>query len=37
MAQIGLTAQDVARAVVEAMAKLDATVDVADPSRTDAP
>ena len=35
--QIGLTAQHVTRAVVEAMAKLDATLDVADPSRSDAP
>ncbi len=37
LGQIGLTAQDVTRAVVEAMAKLDHTLDVNDPSRSDAP
>ena len=38
LTQIGLTAQDVTRAVVEAMARLDQAYDVSDPSRTtDAP
>ena len=38
LAQIGLTAQDVTRAVVEAMARLDQAYDVSDPTRTsDAP
>ncbi len=37
MVEIGLTAQDVTRAVVEAMAKLDQSLDMTDPSRTDAP
>ncbi len=36
LAEIGLTAQDVTRAVVEAVAELDASVDVTDSQRTDA-
>jgi 1-deoxy-D-xylulose-5-phosphate synthase len=37
LATIGLTAQNVTRAVVEAMAKLDAVTDASDPTRSDAP
>jgi 1-deoxy-D-xylulose-5-phosphate synthase len=36
LAEIGLTAQDVTRAVVEAMARLDHALDVTDSSRSDA-
>ena len=37
LADAGLTAQEITRAVVEAMAKLDHTLDVSDASRSDAP
>jgi 1-deoxy-D-xylulose-5-phosphate synthase len=37
LADVGLTAQRVTRAVVEAMARLDHALDVSDPSRSDAP